>query len=795
MGTYRVTATGAVAADDAEVFESVAHGGPITRTLPAPILSQGRAGTRPVGRVVHIADVDGNASQFPITVAPGAPGHLINGGSSYVIQSAFQCATFRRTVNGGWSISDDQEPNDATFAAPGSNVSRTAQARSHQGGVHVDDFMTLEEIVDVLSGTLLVDVSGAVQRAINYAIYKGSAGRRYSSKVIFFGGDYRLDSPIHAGFGTSFTSVTLQGMGSGTTQLWAMHGNAPCIAVQGARNTIIRGMGIYGINRAYNNSFIHAPTLAHLDAAAWVDPALPASANSRYAPYTGIAIDPYSGPRPEVSYPDVPYSTIAPFLGAVPQYGQRFSSRVWIDDCIIQGFVVGVTNQCSDADGNGDFTKITRCDIGRCVYGLSLGSSQARLTAIDKSEFHAVHTCIVTNKHGRQIGKPAVFVSNTELRLCIKWLDCPNTGFGGGPHFLNCYGEAMYQIGNVGAPADYQYPARFDHCEFSFSLWSHIGVPAYVFRNDGSGQVTFDGCSWEPSDNEAVFAFFGQRKAQSFRVIDCQFRAALKTEQYAKYAFNATLGLVFNQLSTDLAAYSARAPYGYNLATGVADQPPLYTETNTGNRDRLLPVYSKTARANINDPGFGMPHPEYTLGKSGKTFTIDGRDVTVDMGASFSQTFITRSGGDVGDIAWDSETDATFFITSRAGTTITMRAQSGFDIDGELLLPVTATGSLYFLNCRKYTPPYVTYCATTAGSAVATSVQRDDAFKAYIATEMPAGDALWVDPEVDHFISPASAAISAVDATAGTLTAAGNFRRTDPRHRLKLFVRAPAPNA
>jgi hypothetical protein len=679
------------------------------------------------------------------------------------------------------------------YTAPGIGaVERTVTARAHDHGVHVADFMTLAEILDVTAGSMLIDVSDAVQRAIDFAIYRNSAGRRYGAKVVFFGGDFRLNKTIHLGYGNLFTAVVAEGAGSGTTQLWAMHGDAPAVAIQGGHFTVIRGMGIYGINRAFNNSFIHAPTLAHLQPAAWVDPALPASATSRFAPYVGIAIDPYSGPRPEVSYPDKVYPS---WLGAQPQYNQRFSSRIWIDDCVIQGFVVGVTNQCSDADGNGDFTKITRCDVGRNVYGLSIGSSQARLTAIDKCEFHAMHTCIVTATHGRQIGKPSLLVSDTELRLCIKWIDSPNTGFGGGPHFLNCYGEAMYQIGNIGAPASYQYPARFTQCEFSFSLWSHLGVPAYVFSNNGSGQVAFEGCSWEPSDNEASFAFFGQLGARSYRFTDCQFRPDLQTQLYGMMAVNATLGLTFNQLTTDLAAYSARTPYWYDLDAVSTDQPALCTENNSGNRNRLLPVYSHTARANANDPGFGMPHPVYSIGKSGKTITTNGRDVTVDFGAGYFEVWFQSRGGDVGDVIWDSETGATFYVKSRTGKVVTLRAQTGFDISGQLLTPITSVGSLYTLNTRRYTPQYVTYGNTASNSAVVSAAQRDDGFKAFLSSELAVGDSFWVDPEVDQYLVENNAKITALDATAGTITASGNFRRTEARVRLKLFVRAPAPNA
>lgn len=633
-----------------------------------------------------------------------------------------------------------------------------------------------------------------MQLAIDYAIYRNASNRKYNAKVIIHGGDYRLDKTIHIGYGTTFTSVLVEGAGPGTTQFWPQHNDQPCISIQGARGTTLKGIGIYGLNRTHCYDIANAPTMADLDPAVWVDPSFPASATSRYAPYVGVAIDGYCGVRPETSYPDVTYPA---WMGAVAQYGKNISSRVWIHDCIIQGFVVGVTNQCSDVDGNGDFTKMQRTEIAACTYGLSIGNSQARLTAFENGTVHRCHTFLLTGTHGRQQGMPEVRIADTEIRLGLYWLNVPQTGYGQGPHFTDCYGEAMYALGTVGAAgAEFQYPVRFDHCQFSFSLWDgHIGVPAYVMRNEGSGMVIFNSCSWDSLQIDGRVAFYGQRGAQSYAIRDNHFDTSIATAQYARMALNATCGFTFNQLSTDLSAFSCRTSAQYNLDTGLSDRGGIFNELNSGNRQRLLPVYSRTVRANINDPGFGLPHPEYTVSKSGKTFTIDGRDVTVDLGVAMTDMQFARMGGDVGDVVWDSETGATFYVRSRTGTTITMRAQTGFTDAGELIAPLTATGSLYLLNCRKYTPQYVTYCATTSGNAVASTVQRDDGFKSFIADEMPVGDNFWIDAEVDHYLTSTSTAVSAVDATAGTITAGGNFRRTDARFRLKLFVRAPAANS
>lgn len=673
-------------------------------------------------------------------------------------------------------------------------VVRSVADRAHDNGVHVADFMTIAELADVASGALTLDVSDAVQRAIDYAIYRNSAGRRYNAKVVFHGGDYRLDKTIHVGYGTTFTSVLVEGAGPGTTLFWPTHNDQPGISIQGARGTTIRGIGIYGLNRSYIYGFMNNPQMQHLDPANWVNPVLPESATSRYAPYVGIAIDGYSGVRPATSYPDVTYPA---FMGAVSQYGKGISSRVWIDDCIIQGFVVGVTNQCSDIDGNGDFTKLSRTEIGACVYGLSIGNSQARLTSFSNGGSHRCHTFLLTGIHGRQQGMPEVRIVDSEIRLGMYWLNCPQTGYGQGPHFVDCYGEAMYALGTVGgAGAQDQYPTRFDHCQFSFSLWeNHIGAPVYVMRNEGSGHVIFNSCSWDSQDVEVRIAFYGQRGASSYIIRENHFDTSIAAEQWARYAVNATCGFTFNELSTNLADFSCRTTAQYDLDTGLADRSGLFGSHSEGPRNRLLPVYCKTALANPNDPGFGMPHPVYSLGKSGKTITTDGLDVTVDLGAGWFDVWFQNRGGDVGDVVWDSETGVTFYVRSRTGKVITMRAQNGFDGAFQLLTPITTAGSLYFLNTRRYTPQYVTYTATSSSSPIATGAQRDDGFKAFLSTEIAVGDAFWVDPTVDHFLTEGNAQIAAVDANAGTITASGNFRRTETRTRLKLFVRAPAPNA
>lgn len=662
--------------------------------------------------------------------------------------------------------------------------------------------MTDAQRADCRAGTGLVDMTAAIQAAIDFAMYNNSSSGPGGPEVILPSGILKISDTIHLGYGTDFRSVTLRGAGprDGSsldtkgcgTSIKPTFNDRPAIAIQGGRGTTVRNLKIQGLNFDHVVATAGTPVAANLTAATWVDPTFPAASSSRYAPYAGIAVDPYSGVRPGTSYPDVTYPA---FLGVVAQYAKNLSSRCWFDNVIVEGFVVGVAIQPSDADGNGDFTKFTRCDVNRNQYGISIGNSQSRLTLVEKGEIHRCHTAVVTGKHGRQLGKPDVMFLGTEIRDCMYWVDCPNTSYGGGPHFIGCYGESVYSLGTVGASATIQYSVKFDQCTFKFGAWTDYGVPAYVFRSEGEGFVTFDGCTFTSGSIEGRIALFGLSKAANYRLVGCQNTTTVETEQYERYALNATCGITFNQLSTDLSEFSCRVSAQYNLDTETSDGAVIHTSLASGNRTYLLPVYARTARANLNDPGFGIPRPEYQVGKSGKTFTITGREVEVDLLAAHTEARFALRGGDVGDVIWDSETGATFYVKSRTGTVITMIAQTGYDAAGELLAPLTPTGSLYLLNCRKYTPQYVTYGATSSASPIATTVQRDDAFKAFLQAEMPAGDRLWVDPEVDHYISNNDTLIAASDDTAGTLTASGNFRRTDDRHRFKLFVRAAAPNA
>lgn len=635
----------------------------------------------------------------------------------------------------------------------------------------------------------------AIQAAINASIYGGL--RR---KVLIPAGVYYCNGPLHLGYGVSFSSCVLEGEGiryaaesgfNGTAIVFT-HNNAPGIVVQGGRFSVICNLTIKGANVAYitaNGRGTAAGSAADLVASNWVDTGFPAASSSRYAPYAGVAVDPYSGVRPGVSYPDVAYPA---YLGAVAQYGKNFSSAVTLENVGIAGFVAGLAVQPCDADGNGDYIKLKNVVISQCQYGVSICNTQSRLVHLTDCQLNQVHTGIVTTKHGRQSGKPAILAESCEFGATIKWIDLPNISYGGFPRFVSCYGELVYSIGNVGANSFGSSTVEFNSCEFAFQLQYHLGVPKYIFENDGNGFVAFNGCGFglSPSNN---YAFGGLSKSYLFN--QCV-TSAVGTSLYEKFSLNATLGITTSQLGTDFPSFSVYAKR-YNLDTGADSSVQLVSKENIGARAYCLPAVTRTALASLgqDDPGAPVKMCPYTMGKGSLTFSTSGRDVTVGTGLAGNEWAIHQRGIGVGDTVWDDATGITFRVRSRTGGDIIMRAISGYDAAGNLLSPITTAGALYCLNSRIYTPTYPLYCNTTHANAVASNISRGDDTAAFIDTDLVVGDYVYYRPWGDRPGGENRIQIAARDGTARTLTVSGEFWRTATFRRLALFIRAEAPNA
>jgi hypothetical protein len=706
----------------------------------------------------------GDTVSYLITAGYYIPG---DGGAALYVRIDFQprwSGGQIRSADGVWFALAEAEPDVKMFGAKGDGVT---------------------------------DDTAAIQNCIDYVIYQ-SASR---GKVKVSPGKYVTSDTIHLGYGDTFSSVVLEGDTYKYSESSSFAGAAiiptfsdrPCVNVQGGRGTTIRGISFIGRNRAWISGKHLGEVSADipdLSPQAWIDPSLHPNAASRYAPYTAIAIDAYSGLKPYTAYPDVKYPA---YLKINAQYNKNYSSNTLIENCEIEGFVVGIAIQPCDADGNGDYTKVRRTPINYCQYGVSIGNGQSRLVHIMDSVIAQIHTGIVTTVHGRQIGKPSILVTSSEIGACIRWINMPNLSYGVGPHFVDCYGEKIYSLGIVATNAVGQQPIVFTNCEFSFYSQRSRGAPVWILEVDGPTQVRFETSVFYGATGRYTF---GPALARHFSFVNCVVDTRTATEQFEKFALNATSGITFGQLTTDPTEFSVSPMVVWNLDTGGQLQQTVITKRNCGVRTKGLCSYSTKAVAasSVNDPGADVALAcDRRISKADLSFTVSGRDVTCDVGLQSWE--FAQYGFDVGDIVYDDNSHVTYYVRSRTGSVIKMRAQVGFDGSGTLLQAMTNDGVLHSLNSKFYTPAYVLYGSTTAGSDLLKSAARDDGIgDIWIDSNIAVGDWFFVCPDIDSFASPSSARIKNRSGTTNVIGIEGKFNRSDVRKRFTVFIRAPAPN-
>lgn len=677
--------------------------------------------------------------------------------------------------------------------------------------VHVTDWMTPAQIADANNGTKLFDLQPAIQKAIDWLLFDAmGVNGSVRGRLRLPAGILRIDRTIQINYGQVYRTMIFEGEGilrggehgqTGTC-IYANFGDAPAVAVSAGIDVSIKQMAIVGLNAEHILGIITgSASMDQLEPEAWVDPALPASASSRYAPYAGIAIDPYSGTEPVVHYPDVIFPP--GFVGG--QYEKLPSGNITIEDVRIDGFVVAVALQPCDYDGNGDFVHLNRVSMWYCTYGLSLGNSQARCTSMLDCTMAALHTGFTTTKHGRRIGMPQITLTACHFMTGIQILEVMNLGYGTGPVLTGCFAEAMYRVGKVNGQSLDAGGVTFRNCEFGLSWWERYGVPTWTLEMMGGMQVVLDTTFFYVTSNVNGWVGFRctgssmmDEPGRQLQVVGSQIILPERGPSLAeRCAVNGTLGLVVSLGSTSLDRFSLTNGYITDLDTNTPiNGPVLHTEQSPAPRSLCAPVYAKKLKSltNGNDPGLNVAWRNRALLIASVVSTV-GRVVTLTV-AGVTAASLAHTGGDVGDaIVYHDLGGAAFFVKSRTGTTIVMQAMTGFDKDGNLLTAVTAGANLYTINCRRHVPSVVLYGDMTAGSPTITNVIEGNGNPPNLTLHFFPGDFIYVDDDVDKFIAPTDATLVSLDNTAKTLTFGGNFLFTRVRTRLGVFVRAAMPNA
>jgi hypothetical protein len=623
----------------------------------------------------------------------------------------------------------------------------------------------------------------AIQHAIDYAI------QHRIQEVHLGDGIFLLDDTLHLGWGVSLATVSLIGAGpnyldagfSGTL-LKAPFKDRPAIAIQGARFSAVRHLAIEGANFGTvvkRLSGSGATATALIDPTTWVDQTFLSGAplaDSQHAPYAGIAIDPYSGPKPSDAYPDVNYPA---WVGSTTQYGKDFSSGVQIEDVEVFGFVVGIVIQPCNADGNGDFTRISRCMLVANKYGISIGNGQSRNVEIRNLTYEYQWTTLTNTVHGHRTGRFDGPIENISGGVSYQLADIALNA-SGALRFVNVYIESQLRIGRLGGNAAYQSPVIFDGCTlgpstglYGYSVASFIDAAPYT-------TLHFIGCTFD------YFGKFLNLVSGGPAVVfdSCTFvgdglRAGTTWSTAEKLAQDYLCGGVFCA-SGSVPVQIAGGINAVRFAGGASPGAYVYSGTVVGNRSVINQGADRLSYTHANYPGnFVELHtkPVRLISKSAEIaspgVSVNGSQITF---TNNRQTTVYACAISVGDLLLDQASNTLFVVSAVNGQTITADIATNWHLSSGAVVPNAAIdptkGYIALYPTTAFKTDLVYRGDVTAGSAVIASIRRPDGAPGAFATVFQPGDLLFYSDELwdtPHPFPPVTRVV-ATDATAHTIT-------------------------
>jgi Pectate lyase superfamily protein len=585
-------------------------------------------------------------------------------------------------------------------AAQTGAASKSPHARG--GIVSVVDFGAI--------GDGIADDTRAIQSAIDHALQFGLQTVHMPSGI------YLTSDTLHLGYGEAYRTLALVGDATfsyaGTTAGTRIYPSAvdrPAINIQGARGSLIRNLSLIGKNEAFlRTRHEQYRNLAQANPRSWLAPGLEAGID-RYKPYAAVTIDAFSGPVRADGYPHPP---LPAWTGQTNTQVRGFSSDVIIDRCYIAGFGIGIAVQPCDADGNGDFVKVSSSQFCRCVYGIGIGNSQSRNVAIRDCNYLQLHTFINTHSVGRGVGSLGGPVENVSGDSSYQCFDVraarthPIT-------VSHLYVEAHHRIGVWSVTAAFNAPLVFQSCTFNLSEEVTKTSPTALLECGQQGNVSFLSCGFNQARRMMHIA-----KGASFVALDaCNFGYISEYRDKNEYestpapiarALNYTLGGAFlhgRAIAGDHAVINGSLGLSINAETKRGTSQPGHATLRSvvGKRvivhhyaqqylDRFGVVWRIVGRPRAT--AFARPDParisafayatDDTLTLELSTLALTGADIDVALG----------------DIIYD---DATGIVMVVIGSTLSRAGHTQSGAVQRTPLPMSAIPSSQTLTLRQMT--------------------------------------------------------------------------------------------
>jgi hypothetical protein len=346
-------------------------------------------------------------------------------------------------------------------------------------------------------GDNVADDTTSLNAAISYGLTQFAAGG--VSPSLELTGKHRITDSLRVfllnGAGTAFEFVSITILGATRNPgyvagraigLYPTFVDRPAIIVQAARNFRVEGFNILGT--ANNGSVTIAQIATDVN---WYNTA--SARDTRWSPYTAIAVDPFSLTVPA----DGGYPGYSSFYG-IQNNG---SSIARIDNMSIMRFVVGVMLSPSPTSPNNDAVIISQTTLFNCKVLVAIGQSQARGVALVDNFYGYFRTLVDTSNYGPGNGDFARIDGG--VSIAGKWLMATNLGATSNGRITRFYAETLFSMGDWIS----QSPLTIQDSQIKIVDAPSLSVPAadYVLYNTGPVNflggiiASFDNTPWRLS--------------------------------------------------------------------------------------------------------------------------------------------------------------------------------------------------------------------------------------------------------------------------------------------------------
>lgn len=337
--------------------------------------------------------------------------------------------------------------------------------------------LSMKSVKDLgAKGDGVTDDYQAIQNAINYCITN-------NIRTLYFPvGVYFISKPLIIKGSENFTCLNLLG----ETHVWqsAPGSTIRCgfndtfaIGLQLNKSSIIQGLTIIGKFQPQQTNFWSTP----------FDKWGSGARDSRYSPYAGIVIDPFTNTKGVPS--DGGYPGLSSYYGKSPNAGTGGSTGVRIIDCVINNFVIAVCLSPNGETQNNEEVVINYLEASNCKTVVSGGQSQEKNNQLSHySTWGGTHTVFSqgvygspghagnwNSDHGNLAGGVVQFIQS----IATAWFPS---------HHDQIFAESLGQIGTVTTQMNVHFSNS--HIDFQETTYG-IGYQPIVYAR---GMVKFENC-------------------------------------------------------------------------------------------------------------------------------------------------------------------------------------------------------------------------------------------------------------------------------------------------------------